>query len=167
MSDLDRGVQPVSLLFSGRLEHRDSPSDDHTVLSGCVRWLVSSSGALHEEVLTGDDSGIFHMAQLWINVPAELKMNPPEHHAVAAEAIPEIVSLGANTTVRLYAGDLAGQSGPAPMPTPVLVAHVVIEPGGSASIPGPSGRTSGRLLSDRPVQQRWRHTGAHVGRSRC
>jgi redox-sensitive bicupin YhaK (pirin superfamily) len=73
-----RGVQPVSLLFRGRIEHRDSLGNDRRVLSGGMQWLVSGSGALHEEVLNGDDNGIFHMAQLWINVPAALKMNPPE-----------------------------------------------------------------------------------------
>jgi redox-sensitive bicupin YhaK (pirin superfamily) len=137
-----RGVQPVSLLFSGRIEHRDSLGNDRTVTSGGMQWLVSGSGALHEEVLNGDNNGIFHMAQLWINVPAELKMNPPEHHAVAAENIPELTSLGDGSLVRLYAGGLDGQTGPAPMPTPVLVAHITLDAGGSATIPVPSGWTT-------------------------
>ena len=133
-----RGVQPVSLLFRGRIEHRDSLGNDRTVTSGGMQWLVSGSGALHEEVLNGDDDGVFHIAQLWINVPAALKMNPPEHHAVTAEHIPELTSLGQGSVVRLYAGDLAGRSGPAPMPTPVLVAHVTLEGRGSITIPVPA-----------------------------
>jgi redox-sensitive bicupin YhaK (pirin superfamily) len=107
-----------------------------------MQWLVAGSGALHEEVLNGDENGIFHMAQLWINVPAALKMNPPEHHAVVAEQIPELRSLGDNSLVRLYAGDLAGQSGPAPIPTPVLVAHVSLDEQGSLTIPVPAGWTT-------------------------
>ncbi|MGI9612155.1 MAG: pirin family protein [Acidimicrobiales bacterium] len=137
-----RGVQPVSLLFSGRIEHRDSLGNDRTVTSGGMQWLVAGSGALHEEVLNGDDDGVFHMAQLWINVPAELKMKPPEHHAVTAENIPELTSLGRGSLVRLYAGDLDGQTGPAPMPTPVLVAHVTIAAGGTVTIPVPAGWTA-------------------------
>ena len=137
-----RGVQPVSLLFRGRIEHRDSLGNDRTVHSGGMQWLVSGSGALHEEVLNGDDDGVFHMAQLWINVPAKLKMEPPEHHAVTAEHIPELTSLGPNSVVRLYAGDLDGHSGPAPMPTPVLVAHVTIAAGGDVTIPVPTGWTT-------------------------
>ena len=137
-----RGVQPVSLLFSGRIEHRDSLGNDRTVTSGGMQWLVSGSGALHEEVLNGDDDGVFHMAQLWINVPAELKMHPPEHHAVAAENVPELTSLGPGSLVRLYAGDLDGRTGPAPMPTPVLVAHVTMSAGGTVTIPVPSGWTT-------------------------
>lgn len=137
-----RGVQPVSLLFSGRIEHRDSLGNDRTVTSGGMQWLVSGSGAFHEEVLNGDDAGIFHMAQLWINVPAALKMAPPEHHAVTAEHIPEITTLGEGTTARLYAGQLAGFDGPAPMPTEVLVAHVILEAGSSIEIPVPRGWTT-------------------------
>jgi hypothetical protein len=134
-----RGVQPVSLLFSGRIEHRDSLGNERTVTSGGMQWLVSGAGALHEEVLTGDDDGVFHMAQLWINVPAALKMNPPEHHAVTAGDIPEITTLGPGSTVRLYAGEVAGHTGPAPMPTPVLVAHVTIDAGGRLTVPVPRG----------------------------
>ena len=137
-----RGVQPVSLLFRGRIEHRDSLGTERTVHSGGMQWLVAGSGALHEEVLNGDENGIFHMAQLWINVPAALKRQPPEHHAVAAEHIPEITTLGTGSRVRLYAGDLAGVSGPAPMPTPVLVAHVSVADGGGVTLPIPAGWTT-------------------------
>jgi redox-sensitive bicupin YhaK (pirin superfamily) len=137
-----RGVQPVSLLFSGQIEHRDSLGNDRTVASGGMQWLVSGSGALHEEVLKGDGDGVFHMAQLWINVPGKLKMDPPEHHAVAAEDIPEIGSLGHGAVIRLYAGDLYGRSGPAPMPTPVLVAHVALTSGAKVSVPVPAGWTT-------------------------
>lgn len=138
-----RGVQPVSLLFSGRIEHRDSLGNHCTVTSGGMQWLVSGSGAVHEEVLGGDISGehkgVFHMAQLWINVPSALKMKPPEHHAVPSEQIPEITALGSGSVVRLYAGSLERRTGPAPMPTPVLVAQVILDPGGTVNIPVPTG----------------------------
>lgn len=134
-----RGVQPVSLLFRGRIEHRDSLGHHRIVDSGGMQWLVSGSGALHEEVLGGDEEGVFHMAQLWVNVPAELKMADPEHHAVDAEAVPELTSLGEGSLFRLYAGRLAGQDGPAPLPTPVLVGHLTLEPGGEATIEVPAG----------------------------
>ena len=82
------------------------------------------------------------MAQLWINVPAALKMNPPGHDAVPADQIPEIDSLGQGARVRLYAGELAGRTGPAPMPTPVLVAHVTLEVDGEVTIPVSRGWTT-------------------------
>jgi redox-sensitive bicupin YhaK (pirin superfamily) len=134
-----RGFQPVSLLFRGRITHRDSLDNHATIESGGVQWLVAGSGALHEEVLEGDDEGVFHMAQLWVNLPAELKMQAPSHHAVPAAEVPNIASLGPGSTLRLYAGDLAGETGPAPLPTPVLVAHVTLQPSGSVTIPVPSG----------------------------
>jgi redox-sensitive bicupin YhaK (pirin superfamily) len=122
--------------------HRDSLGNDRTVESGGIQWLVAGAGALHEEVLNGDADGIFHMAQLWINLPAELKMDSPEHHAVPADQVPQITSAGEGSTVTLYAGELEGQTGPAPLPTPVLVAFVQINPGGTMSVPVPRGWTA-------------------------
>lgn len=130
-----RGVQPVSLLFRGRIEHRDSLGNNRTVESGGIQWLVAGSGALHEEVLNGDERGVFHMAQLWVNLPARLKMEAPGHHAVAADQVPEITSLGTGAQINLYAGELEGEVGPAPLPTPVLVAYARLASGGSVEIP--------------------------------
>ncbi len=132
-----RGVQPVSLLFRGEIFHRDSLGNARTVHSGGMQWLVAGSGALHEELLQADRDGVFHMAQLWINTPAERKLDPPEHHALPAEAIPELRTLGEGSLLRLYAGDIGEVHGPAPMPTKVLVAHIQLEPGGSISVPVP------------------------------
>ena len=77
------------------------------------------------------------MAQLWINVPADRKLAPPEHHALDASVVPEFDLGGA--TARLFAGSLAGEEGPAPMSTPVLVAHVTVEPGRRIEVPVPAG----------------------------
>ncbi len=142
-----RGVQPVSLLFKGRIEHRDSLGLHKTVESGGMQWLVAGSGALHEEVLGGDSEGIFHMAQLWINVPAALKMDEPEHHGVTAEAIP-LFEIGENTIARLYAGTLNGYTGPAPRPTPVLLAHLKMQADSEVNIPVPKGWTTAIMVVD-------------------
>ena len=107
-----------------------------------MQWLVAGSGALHEEILNGDPDGWFHMAQLWINVPADLKMADPEHHALGAEAVPDITSLGHGSLLRLYAGELAGRRGPAPLPTPVLIGHIRLDADGRITIPVPSGWTA-------------------------
>jgi hypothetical protein len=138
-----RGVQPVSLVFRARIEHRDSLGTHRTVTSGGMQWLVAGSGALHEEVLAGDDEGIFHMAQLWVNVPAVAKMAPPEHHAVAPEDVPVLTDLGEGVRVRLFAGSLAGRSGPAPLGTPVLIAHVELVAGATVTLPADSDWTAG------------------------
>lgn len=130
-----RGVQPVSLVFRARIEHRDSLGTHRTVTSGGMQWLVAGSGALHEEVLEGDDEGIFHMAQLWVNVPAEAKMATPEHHAIPPEDVPVLTDLGEGVRVRLFAGSLAGRTGPAPLGSPVLISHVELDPGAVVTLP--------------------------------
>jgi redox-sensitive bicupin YhaK (pirin superfamily) len=134
-----RGVQPVSLVFRARIEHRDSLGTHKTVTSGGMQWLVAGSGALHEEVLNGDQDGIFHMAQLWVNVAAEQKMAEPEHHAIPGDEVPVLTDLADGVAVRLFAGQLDGRSGPAPLGTPVLIAHVALEPGGELRVPIPAG----------------------------
>ena len=138
-----RGVQPVSLVFRARIEHRDSLGNHKIVTSGGMQWLVAGSGALHEEILSGDEDGIFHMAQLWVNVPAADKMAPPEHHAATAEEVPLLTDLADGVSVRLFAGDLAGRSGPAPLGTPVLIAHIVLEADTQLQIPLPPAWNTG------------------------
>ncbi|MEM6931123.1 MAG: pirin family protein, partial [Myxococcota bacterium] len=134
-----RGVQPVSLLFRGRIEHRDSLGHHATVTSGGMQWLVAGSGALHEEVLYGDDDGVFHMAQLWVDLPAARKWTAPEHHAVPSSAVP--VLHGQGTRVRLYAGTLGDQEGPAPLGTPVRIAHVALDAAATLRLPAEPGWT--------------------------
>lgn len=141
-----RGVQPVSLLFRGRIEHRDSLGTHRQVDSGGMQWLVAGRGALHEEVLNGDAAGVFHMAQLWINVPAALKMADPEHHTVPPDGVPVLELDGAR--LRLYAGEFGGVHGPAPMPTPVLVAHVALAAGSQVEVPIARGWTAAVTVVD-------------------
>ncbi len=143
-----RGVQPVSLVFRARIEHRDSLGHHATVTSGGMQWLVAGSGAVHEEVLGGDDEGVFHMAQLWVNVAAADKLGPPAHHAVDPSDVPVLTGLADGVAVRLFAGELGGLTGPAPLGTPVLIAHVAINPGASLSIPIPRGWSAGLCVVD-------------------
>lgn len=143
-----RGVQPVSLLFRGRIEHRDSLGNHRSVDSGGVQWLISGAGALHEEILGGDLEGVFHMAQLWINVPAANKLDPPAHHAVTPDQVPVLRELGEGVELHLYAGELDDAVGPAPAATPVLLAHVVVSPGGRVRIPIPAGWTAALTVVD-------------------
>ncbi|MEM7340622.1 MAG: pirin family protein [Actinomycetota bacterium] len=152
-----RGVQPVSLVFRARIEHRDSLGNHATVTSGGMQWLVAGAGALHEEVLNGDEKGVFHMAQLWVNVAADQKMGPPAHHAVAPDEVPVLTDLAPGVTVRLFAGELDGVSGPAPLGTPVLIAHVMVVSPTSVTIPIPPGWTTGVTVVDGAIDLDGRH----------
>lgn len=128
-------LRPFPSQQVARVEHRDSLGNQRTVESGGMQWLVAGAGALHEEILNGDDDGVFHMAQLWVNLPAAPKMTTPEHHAIDASDIPVFDHIGIGTRIRLFAGSLGGHTGPAPLGTPVVVAHVTIRPGGTVTLP--------------------------------
>ncbi len=147
-----RGVQPVSLLFRGRIRHRDSLGNEREVHSGGMQWLVAGKGALHDEFLGGDEDGVFHMAQLWINVPAADKARQPEHHALPASDIPTLQLEGQGASARLYAGSLGGAQGPAPVGTSLLLAHVELAPGGTATIPVPRDWTTAFTVVDGEAQ---------------
>jgi len=134
-----RGVQPVGLVFRGRVEHRDSLGNQITVTSGGMQWLMAGSGVMHEEILAGDDDGVLQAAQLWVNLPAAAKMNPAEHYAVDASDIPEITSLGQGSVLRLFAGTLTGVEGPEPHAASVLLAHVALIPNGTITVDLPTG----------------------------
>ena len=70
-----------------------------------------------------------------LSVPADMKMAPPEHHAIASDDVPVLSDLSEGVRVRLFAGSLAGRSGPAPLGTPVLIAHVELDAGSSVTLP--------------------------------
>ncbi|MEM1335079.1 MAG: pirin family protein [Actinomycetota bacterium] len=142
-----RGVTPVSLLFRGRITHRDSLGNHATVGSGGMQWLVAGTGALHEELLGGDDDGWFHMAQLWVNVPSHAKHHSPDHRALRADEIP-VVDAGDGSTLRIYAGAFGAAVGPAPTVTPMLVGLATIDAGGSLTLPAPPEWTAAVTVVD-------------------
>jgi len=84
---LDRGVQPVGLVFRGRVEHRDSPGNQIAVTSGGMQRLMAGSGFMHEETPAGDDDGVLHAAQLWVNLPADLVAMGGGHVMNTAEEV--------------------------------------------------------------------------------
>jgi redox-sensitive bicupin YhaK (pirin superfamily) len=117
-----------------------------------MQWLVAGSGAMHEEILSGDRDGVLHAAQVWINLPAASKMKPAEHHAVNTDRVPEIASLGNGSAIRLYSGAVAGAVGPAPLGTPVLLAHISLQPHGHITVPVPAGwNAAATALAGRPA----------------
>lgn len=133
-----RGFQPITLLLEGKIEHRDSEGHRETILPGDVHWINAGSGIVHSERLrcnTPDEGGIFHSIQLWINLPARLKMKAPTVKHIKAADIPTINEDDGNICTRLIAGDLYGQHGPVVNSTPILIAHVKITAGARALFP--------------------------------
>lgn len=125
-----RGFEPVTFLFNGGLEHRDSMGNIGHLNDGDVQWMTSGSGVLHSEHSHADfkkSGGSFHMVQLWINLPKAHKMTEPRYQDMRDTEIPRF-SLGSNGSYgRLIAGMYDGHEGPADTFTPMNAMHIVAQ----------------------------------------
>ncbi|AFN36027.1 pirin family protein [Taylorella equigenitalis] len=95
-----RGIETISYVFSGGMQHRDNLGYEDTVSNGEVQWMTAGSGILHEEKIPEAD----HLlgVQLWLNMPASDKMKDPEYHPIKNPDIKKIDLDGAQ--LRLLAG---------------------------------------------------------------
>jgi len=106
-----RGIETITYVLAGTVEHGDSLGNRGSLGSGDVQWMTAGSGILHQEMPKGDPNGRMHGFQLWANLPASLKMTPPRYQDVVGKDIPEIVD-DDGTRVRVVCGDFWGKKGP-------------------------------------------------------
>src|SRR5215470_7727279 len=106
-----RGIETISYVLAGTVEHGDSLGNKGTLGAGDVQWMTAGSGILHQEMPQGDPRGRMHGFQLWANLPSSLKMTAPRYQDVPAGAIPEIVD-DDGTRVRVICGEFWGKRGP-------------------------------------------------------
>jgi redox-sensitive bicupin YhaK (pirin superfamily) len=106
-----RGIETITYVLSGTVEHGDSLGNRGTLGAGDVQWMTAGSGILHQEMPKGDTHGRMHGFQLWANLPSAHKMSSPRYQDVKAADIPEIVD-DDGTVVRVVCGSFWGRSGP-------------------------------------------------------
>jgi hypothetical protein len=105
-----RGIETVTYMLAGEVEHGDSLGNRGVIRSGDVQWMTAGSGIVHQEMPKRFD-GRMRGFQLWVNLPASHKMMDPRYRDVAADTIPEVAP-AAGVRVRVIAGTVAGVSGP-------------------------------------------------------
>ena len=133
-----RGFETVTIMLEGAMEHHDSLGNRGLMTPGDVQWMTAASGILHAEyhekkfARTG---GTLHGIQLWVNLPARDKMNPPGYQDLPQAKIPTIEDSGA--TMHLIAGDIRGVQGAARTHTPMLVARIAWKRAARVTIPIP------------------------------
>lgn len=114
-----RGIETITYVVDGEVEHQDSMKNSGVITSGDVQWMTAGSGILHQEMpKIGPNKKIWGY-QLWANLPASEKMMDPRYRDVKAKEIPE-VKLPSGVTVKIVAGKVDGMSGP--------VKDIVIDP---------------------------------------
>ncbi len=106
-----RGIETITYVLSGTVEHGDSLGNQGALGAGDVQWMTAGRGIVHQEMPRGDERGRMHGFQLWANLPAALKMTAPRYQDVQAADIPEIVD-DDGTRARIVCGTFWGRSGP-------------------------------------------------------
>ena len=106
-----RGIETITYVLSGTVEHGDSLGNRGVLGAGDVQWMTAGSGIIHQEMPQGDTEGRMHGFQLWANLPRDLKMTAPRYQDVVAHDIPEITE-DDGTSVRVVCGEFWGRRGP-------------------------------------------------------
>src|SRR5512147_3140700 len=82
-----RGIETITYVLAGSVEHGDSMGNHGTIGAGDVQWMTAGSGIIHQEMPKGDADGRMHGFQLWANLPASLKMTAPRYQEVKSAEI--------------------------------------------------------------------------------
>jgi len=105
-----RGIETVTYMLEGSVHHRDSLGNAGLIGPGDVQWMTSGGGIMHEEMPRRSLEGNVYGFQLWVNLPAALKMSQPRYQEVSEDSIPIVERDGAK--VRVVAGEFDGVQGP-------------------------------------------------------
>ena len=106
-----RGIETITYVTKGEVDHGDSLGNTGVISSGDVQWMTAGSGIIHQEMPRGDADGAMHGFQLWTNLPASQKMMPPRYRGITAIQIPT-AEMKNGVQVRVIAGTLEGVRGP-------------------------------------------------------
>jgi quercetin 2,3-dioxygenase len=140
-----KGFETVTVAYQGELEHRDSSGGGGKIGAGDVQWMTAGNGIVHEEFHSADftkQGGTLQMVQLWVNLRAKDKSAQPGYQTLLNAQIPSVSLPQDAGTVRVIAGEYAGQKGPAKTFTSIDLWDVNLRASGSAELPLPDGHTT-------------------------
>lgn len=140
-----RGFETVTILYSGEVEHRDSGGGGGKIGPGDVQWMTAGSGVVHEEMHSPEftkSGGAFEAIQLWVNLPARLKMTPPRYQELLSSDIPDVALADNAGRIRVIAGAFDAHNGPAKTFTPMNLWDVRLNAGGGTAFSAPVDHTA-------------------------
>ncbi|MBI4681560.1 MAG: pirin family protein [Nitrospirae bacterium] len=114
-----RGIETITYMLNGKVEHGDSMGNKGVITSGDVQWMTAGSGIIHQEMPKGDKEGSMGGFQLWANLPATHKMMAPRYRDVKSSQIPEVEQKN-GVRIKIICGRIGGTEGP--------VKDIVIDP---------------------------------------
>lgn len=105
-----RGIETVTYMKSGEVEHQDSLGNKGVIRAGDVQWMTAGSGIVHQEMPQRSETTLKGL-QLWVNLPKDKKMTRPEYRGITADEIPKVEE--DDKTVSVISGEYSGVRGPA------------------------------------------------------
>lgn len=140
-----RGFETVTIMYHGKVAHRDSTGSGGVIGPGDVQWMTAASGVVHEELHEegfAKQGGLLEGVQLWVNLPKAFKMTAPRYQTLLERDIPSVELGGGAGKVRVIAGEFRGVKGPAKTFSPVHLFDLRLMAGHQAELELPEGFNS-------------------------
>jgi redox-sensitive bicupin YhaK (pirin superfamily) len=134
-----RGFETVTFILDGLLAHRDSAGHESVIGPGGVQWMTAGRGLVHAEVSPREfmeHGGPLEILQLWVNLPAALKMTEPRYVGLQRDQIPVLESDGGKVRMQLISGRHGGVTGPVVSLTGVFMSTVEMKAGARLHLGG-------------------------------
>jgi redox-sensitive bicupin YhaK (pirin superfamily) len=122
-----RGIETVTYLLEGRIDHYDNQGHEGVILPGDAQWMTAGSGLIHNEIPAKGSTA--HSLQLWINLPARDKMTVPRYQDLAGDKVP--VRREPGVEVRVFSGESGGIAAPTKNFVPVTMLEFRLDPNAS------------------------------------
>ena len=150
-----RGFETVTIAYQGKVEHHDNKGNHGIIGPGDVQWMTAGSGVLHKEYHEEEfnkNGGMFHMIQLWVNLPKINKMTEPKYQTLLKENM-GILKLEDNKgEISIIAGEANGVKGPASTFTNINIYNVNLKNHGDVTLKEPSSYNTGVLIINGEVK---------------
>ena len=133
-----RGFETVTYALAGEFEHEDSAGHRGVLRAGDVQWMTAGGGIVHSEMPSRrirEEGGRVHGFQIWINLPARLKMTRPRYQEVPAERIPQAATPDGKARVRVVAGEALGARAVIDTHMPIVYQDWSLDEGADVSVP--------------------------------
>lgn len=128
-----RGMETVTFILEGDIAHKDSGGNDSVIESGGVQWMTAGSGLIHSEVSSEKfkkEGGPLEILQLWVNLPARLKMTKPAYRGLTKEEIPQLAMDNDKVKAQVISGELNGTKGAFDTLTEIHLSTIFFKPEG-------------------------------------
>ena len=136
-----RGFETVTYIIDGTFRHQDSNGGGGLITNGDTQWMTAGGGILHIEAPPEElvvSGGLFHGFQLWVNLPARLKMTPPRYQDIRAGQVALLSSADGGALLRVIAGSFGEHGGPGITHTPISLVHATVSAGAQVRLPWPA-----------------------------